>query len=337
MTDKAWVPDGADRRDFVHVADHAWPDPDRPGGLPWVLRDGHRNPTAGALPADGAALRQVGEAVWALTLAAGVGVHEGTEATDRALELVHTFFCAPATGMRPALRVGVVVPGREGPTCWGLARMQPISDVIDGLGLLEVVAPMASEVPARFRSWGAAFFDWLMDSDLLAAELARANNHATWAVDLVLALAASTGAADVLDEVLARVPDLLDAQVGPDGSQPAEASRPRSFYYRGFNMTAMLRVAERAAPLGLDLFGEDAAPRRAANALLAALTHPAQRGPAGPEPSDRGRHGDLLVRMVAAWPSVDVYRAALVASDLRPPPRHPVWLECGLDPEVEDT
>jgi hypothetical protein len=331
VTGKGWTPDGADPHDFVHVADYAWPDPDAPDGLPWVLRDGHRNPAAGRLAADGTTLRHFGEAITALGL--GAWLDDDARHARRIVELVDTFFCAPATGMRPMLRFGVVIPGRPGATGWGLARMQPLSDVIDSVELLTAVGPNPDAgVADRFRVWCSRFLDWLLASELLAGELARGNNHATWATELTLALAAHVGEAAAVDEVLARAETLLEAQVGADGTQPAEDRRPRSFYYRGFNAHGMLRIAERAAPWGLDLLGPGAAPRRAVDALLPALADPGRRGPLGPERSDRHRHGDLLVRIVATWPSVEDYRSALAASDLRPPPDHPVWLECGVDP-----
>jgi hypothetical protein len=330
VTAKGWVPAGADLHDFVHVADYAWPDPGRPDGLPWVIRDGRVNPDAAGMARDGAWLRELGLAVRALTL--GWWVTGDATMAERVAVLVRTWFTDETTCMRPALDHAVVVPGRAEPAGWGLARLQAVADVIDCVELLETTADDWSGV-AGFRTWCAALCDWLRSSQLLRSEIARGNNHTTWALDLVLALATHAGATDPF-EVLPTSPiELLDAQVGPDGRQPGEESRPRSFYYCGFNAAGMLRVARRAGRLGLDLTRPGDPPRRALDGMLDALVDPSTwpHDP-GPEPTDRRRHGDLLVRATACWPDVERYRAALGTSVLTPPADHPVWIECGIDP-----
>lgn len=330
VTDKAWTPGGADHHDFVHVADYAWPDPDRPDGLPWVIRDGRVNPDAAGMARDGAWLRELGLAVRALTL--GWWVTGDAAMAERVALLVRTWFTDATTRMRPALDHAVVVPGRTEPAGWGLARLQAVTDVVDCVELLEAGAVDWSGV-AGFRTWCADLCDWLRSSQLLRSEIDRGNNHTTWALDLVLALATHAGATDPFDVLPASPMELLDAQVGPDGRQPAEESRPRSFYYCGFNAAGMLSVARRAGRLGLDLSRPDDPPRRALDAMVDALVDPSSwpHGP-GPEPTDRRRHGDLLVRATAFWPDVEGYRTALGTSALTPRADHPVWIECGIDP-----
>src|SRR5262249_41548247 len=44
ITDKATTPPSGDKHDYMSQAPYFWPDPKSPNGLPYIRRDGERNP-----------------------------------------------------------------------------------------------------------------------------------------------------------------------------------------------------------------------------------------------------------------------------------------------------
>src|SRR6266699_6950002 len=44
VMDKARVPESGDKHDYVSMGPYWWPDTTKPGGLPYIRRDGERNP-----------------------------------------------------------------------------------------------------------------------------------------------------------------------------------------------------------------------------------------------------------------------------------------------------
>lgn len=330
---RSFVPAGATANEYVHIAEYAWPDDSDPTG-PWVIRDGQVNPAARSIASDGRLLARMADAVWTLALAGELFDRPGD--TERAALLLHTWFVDPSTAMHPSLRHAVHVPGHDEPMTWGLARLHPLWQVVDALELLDgghvdVVTDVDVTV-AGVRQWFGQFLDWLVESELFAAELGRANNHSTHAMALALGLALAVGD-DRAPELARRAEVVVGAQVGPDGEQPAELARSRSYFYCGYNLAAMLRVGELAWCCGVDLLAPTGAVRRALDALLPWLVDPRRWPKPSVEPSDSGRHGDLLVRAAAIWPGQTRIVAAARDSRIAPSRADRVWVETGVDPD----
>ena len=327
VTDTTFVPPGARPNEYVHIAEYAWPDPEDPQ-LPWQLHDGRVNPAARRIAADGRRLAGFAEAVDVLVGSATLLGEEDHAA--RAEHLLRVWFLEPATAMDPSLRFAVCLPGSPVPMNWGLARLHPLLDVLDAVVLLDQLGDI-DVTTAGISEWSVRLLDWLLDSELLAAELERENNHSVHAVALVLGLALFVDDPRAV-ELARQAAAVIRTQVEPDGSQPAELARSRSYFYCGYNARAMLRAAELAWCCGVDLFGADDAPRRAVEALLPALVDPRRWPRPSVESSDERRHGDLLVHAVASWPGNERIRRALDESRIRPGPADPVWLHTALDP-----
>src|SRR6476469_7472519 len=65
---KAVTPPSGDKHDYMSQAPYFWPNPDKPGGLPYINRDGERNPELEKIT-DHNGLDQMAVAVRALSLA----------------------------------------------------------------------------------------------------------------------------------------------------------------------------------------------------------------------------------------------------------------------------
>jgi hypothetical protein len=96
----------------------------------------------------------------------------------------------------------------------------------------------------------------------------------------------------------------------------------------------MLRVAELCWCCRVDLFGPTDGPRRALDALMPFLVDPRRWPSPSVEPTDVGRHGDLLVHALATWPGNERIADALVRSPNRPGPSSMTWVQYGVAPAV---
>src|SRR5262249_18310823 len=96
VTQKTVTPPSGDKHDYMSQAPYFWPDPSKPNGLPYIRRDGERNPELKKI-SDHDQLGRLGEDSRDLALAWYL---TGKPAyADRAALLIRTWFLSPATRM----------------------------------------------------------------------------------------------------------------------------------------------------------------------------------------------------------------------------------------------
>ena len=109
------------------------------------------------------------------------------------------------------------------------------------------------------------------------------NNHGTWYDAQVASLALYVGQKDLARETLeAAKYRRIDAQLGPDGSQPRELARTKSFGYSLFNLRALFTLASLGDQVGVDLWhyrSHDGRSIRAAIDLVAKYADPEKNWP----------------------------------------------------------
>src|SRR5712692_3717424 len=105
---KETVPPSGDKHDYMSQAPYFWPDPKSPNGLPYIRRDGERNPEINKIT-DHRSLDQLESSVETLALAY---YFKGDEAyAVKATQLLGVFFLDPATRMNPNLQYAQFIPG----------------------------------------------------------------------------------------------------------------------------------------------------------------------------------------------------------------------------------
>ena len=256
VMDKPRTPESGDKHDYVSMGPYWWPDTTKPGGLPYIRRDGERNPEL----ANGYDAPRFGALTGAVTtLGLAYYFTDDEKYAERAALLLRAWFLDPATRMNPHLRYGQRVPGITEGRAAGIIETRRLVDVIDAVGMLER-SPSWTDADARaMHDWMSAYLHWLLTSDIGKEEQRARNNHGSWYDVQVVALALFTG-----DTALARA--TLEAsktrrivtQVTPDGRQPYELVRTRSLGYSVMNLEALCRMAELGRQVGVDLWSYQA-------------------------------------------------------------------------------
>lgn len=253
VMDKARVPPSGDKHDYVSLGTYWWPDPAKPDGLPYIRRDGERNPETHGPACDHD--RLIGLCGAVETLALAYRLTGKTHYAERAALLLRAWFLDPATRMNPNLNFGQGIPGR----CEG--RGIGIIDTMALIVIPEAEAQLAASPAwsaadrAGLRAWFKNYLQWLQTSPHGIEESKTSNNHATWYDAQVASFALFTGDTNLARKTIAdSLARRIDNQIKPDGSQPHELSRTRAFTYSAMNLRGMFTLARLGEQAGVDVW-----------------------------------------------------------------------------------
>jgi hypothetical protein len=253
VVDKTATPPSGDKHDYMTQAPYWWPDPAKPNGLPYIRRDGERNPELSKLP-DHTAMDRMAAAVNTLALAAYLGGDSRHGA--KAAGLLRAWFIDPATRMNPSLTYAQFIPGINTGRGIGLIETRGLTRVVDSIGLLESAGALTADDSHALRDWFTKFATWMRESSNGRDESAAKNNHGTY-YDLQVAMySLFVGQPAVAKRVLldARTKRIA-TQIEPDGKQPLELARTRSFSYSVMNIDGLTQLAAVGDRVGVDLWG----------------------------------------------------------------------------------
>jgi hypothetical protein len=250
---KKMTPPSGDKHDYMSRGSYWWPDPTKPDGLPYIRRDGRRNPETLSDKFDRQALGQLTSAIQTLALAwyftnhKPYAVHTAT--------LLRTWFLDPATKMNPHLQFGQAIPGRTQARDIGIIDTARLVRIVDAIGLLESSPAWTAKDRNAMRQWCAEYLKWLRTSKHGLGEEKKLNNHGTWYDAQVVSLALYTGQNDLARKIIEQVKTRrIDKQIEPDGKQPHELARTKSLGYSTGNLDGFFRLATMADKLGIDLW-----------------------------------------------------------------------------------
>jgi hypothetical protein len=244
-----------DPHDYFSIGRYFWPDPSKPDGLPWINRDGETNPDS-VKASDERKLGEMIHAVEYLSLAYSLTGDEkyGVEAA----RILRGFFLDAETKMNPHLDYGQSVPGKATGRGWGLIDTRGFMILPDVLNLLEKCPAWTAKDREGMRAWWTAYGNWMQTSKIGLQEKSAPNNHgAAYDVQLSAVLVMAEKEEDAKKVLGESLPARLDAHITPEGKQPRELARTKSWSYSCFNLKNISKGSVMARSLGIDLWNHE--------------------------------------------------------------------------------
>jgi hypothetical protein len=255
VVDKTAAPPSGDTHDYMSQAPYFWPNPATSNGLPYVRKDGVRNPEITKI-ADHRAV----DGLAANTQTLGLAFYfSGDERyADKAAALLRAFFLDPATRMNPNFEYAQFVPGVNTGRGTGLIEARGFTRVADAIGLIASSKAWTPEDDRAAKAWYASFLTWMRESRNGRNEAAAKNNHGTYYDLQVASYALFLNETSLARTILEQAKQTRIAfQIEPDGRMPLELARTNAWSYSILNLDGLTQLAMLGDRAGVDLWHYD--------------------------------------------------------------------------------
>ena len=252
VMDKAIAPISGDKHDYLSQAPYFWYDSSKPNGLPYIRRDGQRNPEINKIT-DRTYLGELENASKALSLAWFLTGEK--KYAEKAATLIRHWFLNTETKMNPHLEYGQFIPGINNGRYIGIIETRALTGIADAVGLLENSPSWTAADTKAMQEWYSSYLDWLLNSKHGKQERATKNNHATWYYVQAVHFALFTGNTNVAKELSEDSKKRIDSQINKQGKMQEEIDRTRGLSYSTMNLVGWFTLANLAKHSGVDLFG----------------------------------------------------------------------------------
>jgi Alginate lyase len=261
VINKNQLPPSGNEHDFYSLAPYRWPNPNTPDGLPYVSRDGRTNPEIYSIP-DKKNMDDMVHSVKLLGLA--YYFTNDSRYTLKAEELLRVWFIDKDTRMNPNLNHAETSRGKNEMNPAGIMEGRPLTELTDAVQLLQ--HSLDEEVQRGMKTWFANYLDWLLSSDSGKKEGRKANNHGTYYLVQVSAIAMFVNKTALAKEMLEAttqdsgsdstddVSKLIVERIAPDGRQPHELNRTNALDYHTVNLLGLFQLASIGDRVGVDLW-----------------------------------------------------------------------------------
>ena len=251
VMDKASVPVSGNKHDYMSQAPYFWYDSSKPNGLPYMRKDGVRNPEINKIT-DHKFLSDLDQASRNLALAFYFTREE--KYAEKASSLLRYWFFNDATKMNPNLEYAQAVPGVNNGRGIGIIETRSLTGIADAVGLLQGSASWTEKDTKQLQQWYSEYLSWLLKSKNGKDEHAAKNNHGTWFSVQAIDFALFTDNKQLAKQLAEESKQRLDSQLTKEGRQPLELERTNALGYSTFNLRAWFDLATLAGKAGVDLW-----------------------------------------------------------------------------------
>lgn len=250
VMDKNFTPSSGTKHDYMSMGPYWWPDPSKPDGLPYIRKDGQRNPEINKIT-DRDYLGQLETRCKYLSLAYYFTGRR--QYAEKANELIQVWFLNPKTKMNPNLNFGQAIPGLNEGRGIGIIETRLLAYLVDWIGFLSADPLFAKNKPG-LQAWFAQYLTWLLESKNGVDESKTENNHGTYYELQVASFAAFTNNRSQISKTFDKLKDRIKLQIQEDGKQPLELERTNAYSYSAMNLSGWYSLATLGEKFNYDLW-----------------------------------------------------------------------------------
>ena len=243
VMDKKQVPPSGDKHDYMSTGPYWWPDPTKPDGLPYIKKDGLRNPTYYDIT-DTQELDRVKDD--SETLALAYYFTKEDKYAKFAAKLIRTWFLDAATRQNPHLNFGQAIPGLNTGRGTGIIETRELYRIADAAILIQGTPYWSDADHQELKKWFSDYLTWLVESPIGKDEAKAKNNHGTHYSVQVIDFALFADRPEIASAEIEIFKNRMESQLQPDGSQPLELSRTKSWNYVSMNLDGYFIAAQLA-------------------------------------------------------------------------------------------
>jgi hypothetical protein len=249
VVEKTVAPPSGDLHDWVTQAPYWWADPKNPKGK-YIRHDGKRNPEIDRWSDDKFFTEMLRSTE---ILSQGYALTHDERYAQKAVDNLRLWFINPATRMNPNLNYGQFIPGITSGRGEGIISTRFIYKVPLMLERLRASSHWTSQDANAMTAWFQAYLDWLTRSPIGQEEARHVNNHLTSYMVQDVSIQLYLGHEDLAKVALGQLRDqVIENQITPEGLQPHELERTKSFSYSSMNLNAWWVLAYLAKRLDFD-------------------------------------------------------------------------------------
>lgn len=251
VMDKVLTPISKSKHDYMSIGPYWWPDPSKPDGLPYIRKDGEKNPTIKKIT-DHEFLDNLEKRCQFLSLAYYFTGEEKYAA--KAQELLSVWFLNPETKMNPNFDFAQAIPGINNGRGIGIIESRALVNIADWICLLDGAKSFPISNKNEIKEWYKKYLNWMLTSENGIDEQQTKNNHGTYYDLQIAAFAWFTGDTNLALKTVKNSRKRIDLQIDFNGKQPLELERTNAYSYSTMNLEGWLNMALLGDKVGLGLW-----------------------------------------------------------------------------------
>jgi hypothetical protein len=248
---KKKTPVSGDKHDYMSQAPYWWADSTKKNGLPYIRRDGERNPEY-YLISDSDEMDELEDDTEVLGLAYYFTNDE--KYASFCSKLIKTWFLDKETKQNPNFNFSQGIPGINDGRGIGIIESRELLRIADVATLMKGSKNWTETDHTALKKWYADYLTWLKENPLGKDEAKEHNNHGTFYDVQIIAYSLFTDNPASAKQQIEVTKKRIQSQLQADGSQPFELERTVSWGYVNMNLWGFIQIAKMAEKVNIDFW-----------------------------------------------------------------------------------